>query len=418
MKLQLARLIKNICYAAGCASAVLSLALKSAPQTAQRWLLFGGIAPAGAGLPCQRDVLPLPALPPGTACQPRENGRLPVLQAPSAGYEMTARITIPPQVQALLRQLNAAGFSAYAVGGCVRDSLLGCAPQDWDICTSAAPEQTEACFAADRTILTGARYGTVTVVRGACPTRSQRSALRLLCRQPPSGPGRLSARAGTRSGAPRFYGQRHGGRRSGRRDRPLRRAGRPAPRRDPLRWRSGGALCGGRPADAARTAFLRRGCPSASTERRLPPSMLPGPGCAPLRRSACTRSLAVFCAAGRLLRCWRNSPMCCSSSSRSLPPVRASGSIIRIIRAMSGHTRWPLWTAFRPRSRSGWRLCCTMPESQRHFSSIKISSAISTATRPPGPPSREEVLRRLRYDRATTEFVTQLVAVHGLTYSG
>ena len=43
---------------------------------------------------------------------------------------MTARITIPPQVQALLRQLNAAGFSAYAVGGCVRDSLLGCAPQD------------------------------------------------------------------------------------------------------------------------------------------------------------------------------------------------------------------------------------------------------------------------------------------------
>ena len=39
MKLQLARLIKNICYAAGCASAVRSLALKSAPQTAQRWLL-------------------------------------------------------------------------------------------------------------------------------------------------------------------------------------------------------------------------------------------------------------------------------------------------------------------------------------------------------------------------------------------
>ena len=39
MKLQVARLIKNICYAAGCASAVLSLALKSAPQTAQRWLL-------------------------------------------------------------------------------------------------------------------------------------------------------------------------------------------------------------------------------------------------------------------------------------------------------------------------------------------------------------------------------------------
>lgn len=41
--------------------------------------------------------------------------------------------------------------------------------QDWDICTSAAPEQTEACFAADRTVLTGVRYGTVTVVRGGVP---------------------------------------------------------------------------------------------------------------------------------------------------------------------------------------------------------------------------------------------------------
>ena len=79
--------------------------------------------------------------------------------------------------------------------------------------------------------------------------------------------------------------------------------------------------------------------------------------------------------------------MCCSSSSRSLPPVRASGSIIRIIRAMSGHTRWPLWTAFRPRSRSGHPAA--------------------------GAAVTEEVLRRLRYDRATTEFVTQLVAVHG-----
>ena len=54
-------------------------------------------------------------------------------------------------------------------GSAATVSLLGCAPQDWDICTSAAPEQTEACFAADRTILTGARYGTVTVVRGGVP---------------------------------------------------------------------------------------------------------------------------------------------------------------------------------------------------------------------------------------------------------
>lgn len=78
---------------------------------------------------------------------------------------MKQHIFIPPQVQALLRQLNAAGFAADAVGGCVRDSLLGRTPQDWDLCTSARPEQTISCFAGDRTILTGLRYGTVTVVR-------------------------------------------------------------------------------------------------------------------------------------------------------------------------------------------------------------------------------------------------------------
>ena len=78
-------------------------------------------------------------------------------------------IRLPHDAYRLLQTLRAAGHSAYVVGGCVRDSLLGCAPQDWDICTSAAPEQTEACFAADRTILTGARYGTVTVVRGGVP---------------------------------------------------------------------------------------------------------------------------------------------------------------------------------------------------------------------------------------------------------
>ena len=75
----------------------------------------------------------------------------------------------PQPVREMLALLRESGHTPYLVGGCVRDSLLGCAPQDWDICTSAAPEQTEACFAADRTILTGARYGTVTVVRGGVP---------------------------------------------------------------------------------------------------------------------------------------------------------------------------------------------------------------------------------------------------------
>lgn len=80
-----------------------------------------------------------------------------------------AVIRIPPTVEMLLHRLSAAGFAAYAVGGCVRDSLLGLQPQDWDICTSARPEQTAECFAAERTILTGAKYGTVTVLAANTP---------------------------------------------------------------------------------------------------------------------------------------------------------------------------------------------------------------------------------------------------------
>lgn len=77
---------------------------------------------------------------------------------------MTCYIVIPPQVAQLLNRLNGAGYAAYAVGGCVRDSLLGKTPNDWDICTSAKPEETAACFSDLRTVLTGAKYGTVTVL--------------------------------------------------------------------------------------------------------------------------------------------------------------------------------------------------------------------------------------------------------------
>ena len=49
-------------------------------------------------------------------------------------------ITIEPGAAALLDALHRAGFAAYAVGGCVRDSLLGLAPHDWDLCTAARPE--------------------------------------------------------------------------------------------------------------------------------------------------------------------------------------------------------------------------------------------------------------------------------------
>ena len=76
------------------------------------------------------------------------------------------RIAVPQEVRELLLRLRAAGFAAYAVGGCVRDSLRGEAPQDWDICTSAKPQETAACFASERVILTGERFGTVTVLRG------------------------------------------------------------------------------------------------------------------------------------------------------------------------------------------------------------------------------------------------------------
>ncbi len=75
---------------------------------------------------------------------------------------MGVKIAIPPQVQRILLRLGQKGFVAYAVGGCVRDSLLGNTPADWDICTSARPEETERCF--DHCVLTGAKYGTVTVI--------------------------------------------------------------------------------------------------------------------------------------------------------------------------------------------------------------------------------------------------------------
>ena len=76
------------------------------------------------------------------------------------------KLCIPAEVRAILLRLNAAGYAAYAVGGCVRDGLRGQEPQDWDICTSAKPQETAACFASDRVLLTGERFGTVTLLRG------------------------------------------------------------------------------------------------------------------------------------------------------------------------------------------------------------------------------------------------------------
>ena len=66
----------------------------------------------------------------------------------------------------LLDTLHRAGYAAYVVGGCVRDSLLGLTPHDWDLCTSALPQQGMELFGAEKCIPTGLQHGTVTVKQG------------------------------------------------------------------------------------------------------------------------------------------------------------------------------------------------------------------------------------------------------------
>lgn len=74
------------------------------------------------------------------------------------------RIRIPEEPKHLMQQLLDAGYEAFAVGGCVRDSLLGRTPHDWDICTNALPEQTKAVFSDFRVLDTGLKHGTLTVL--------------------------------------------------------------------------------------------------------------------------------------------------------------------------------------------------------------------------------------------------------------
>lgn len=72
------------------------------------------------------------------------------------------RIAMPPRVEYIIEKLRQGGFEAYAVGGCVRDTLLGRRPGDWDITTSARPQEVKRLFR--RTIDTGIQHGTVTVL--------------------------------------------------------------------------------------------------------------------------------------------------------------------------------------------------------------------------------------------------------------
>ncbi|MEY8426663.1 CCA tRNA nucleotidyltransferase [Lachnospiraceae bacterium 46-15] len=74
------------------------------------------------------------------------------------------QISMPENVKKIIEKLEAAGFEAYAVGGCVRDSILGRQPNDWDITTSAKPLEIKALFR--RTVDTGLQHGTVTVLLG------------------------------------------------------------------------------------------------------------------------------------------------------------------------------------------------------------------------------------------------------------
>ncbi len=72
------------------------------------------------------------------------------------------KIVLPEKVTYIIDTLTQHGFEAYAVGGCVRDTMLGRIPMDWDITTSAKPEQVKELFR--HTIDTGIQHGTVTVM--------------------------------------------------------------------------------------------------------------------------------------------------------------------------------------------------------------------------------------------------------------
>jgi tRNA nucleotidyltransferase (CCA-adding enzyme) len=73
-------------------------------------------------------------------------------------------IKMPKEVETALNILHDNSFEAYIVGGCVRDSIMGKVPSDWDVATSARPEEIMLCFSQYRTIETGIKHGTITVI--------------------------------------------------------------------------------------------------------------------------------------------------------------------------------------------------------------------------------------------------------------
>ncbi|MHB1151510.1 MAG: CCA tRNA nucleotidyltransferase [Eubacteriales bacterium] len=79
---------------------------------------------------------------------------------------MNERIIMPVHVDEIIRRLEVCGHNGYIVGGCVRDSLMGITPHDYDITTDSTPDETATCLDGYRIIRTGLKHGTLTVVAG------------------------------------------------------------------------------------------------------------------------------------------------------------------------------------------------------------------------------------------------------------
>lgn len=80
-------------------------------------------------------------------------------------HDTETKMTLPAPVIYVMEKLESAGYTAYAVGGCVRDHLMGRVPGDYDVTTSAKPEEMLEVFSLDRVVETGLKHGTVTIVK-------------------------------------------------------------------------------------------------------------------------------------------------------------------------------------------------------------------------------------------------------------
>ncbi len=81
-------------------------------------------------------------------------------------------INIPNDVQKVMNTLEKGGYKSYVVGGCVRDSIMGREPHDWDVTTDASPAEMQRLFADFRTINTGAKHGTILIISGKTPVEA------------------------------------------------------------------------------------------------------------------------------------------------------------------------------------------------------------------------------------------------------